>query len=140
MSIPKVFHARCVGATMVVSPIGSVSSLAGGIVHPELERLLEHIRTHQIRNVVFDLEQVEYFGSVMLAAMHAVWRRVRSGDGKMVLCRVSTVGREVLAVAHFDTIWPIYPTPVDAVTAVSSSSAQVSNDPSSALPDAPKAL
>ena len=123
MALARVFHARCVGSTLIVSPLGSVSSLAGAVVQPELDRLLDHIRTHHVRNVVFDLEQAEYFGSVMLSAMHAVWRRVRREKGKVVLCRVSDVGREVLQVARFDTLWPIYSTPLEAVAAVNLRSA-----------------
>lgn len=119
MNLGRVFHARCVGSTLIVSPSGSVGSLQGAAIRADLDRLLEQIDSHSIRNVIFDLEQVEYFGSVMLTAMHAIWKRVRQQDGKVVLCRVSEVGRDVLGVARFDSLWPIYDSPIDAVQAVS---------------------
>jgi hypothetical protein len=39
--------------------------------------------------------------------MHVLWQKVRAGKGKMVLCNVSDVGREILHVSRFDTLWPI---------------------------------
>jgi len=39
--------------------------------------------------------------------MSAVWGRVRSREGKMVVCNVSDMGVEIFQVAKFDTLWPI---------------------------------
>ncbi len=117
-SHPPVFYSEHEGSTLIVIPVGSISSLAGGVVQPQVDDLLESIADREVRNVVFDLEEVSYFGSVMLAAMHSVWKRVRAAQGKMVLCNVSDLGREILQIARFDLIWPICDSREEALSAV----------------------
>jgi anti-anti-sigma factor len=118
MSLPKLMSVRREGSTLIVAPRGSVSSLAGAIVQPELDELLDRIEIERIRSVVFDLADVNYFGSLMLAAMHAVWKRIRTAQGKMALSNVSDLGRDILRIARFDQLWAIYPTLDEALAAV----------------------
>ncbi len=118
MSVAKVFSAECENQTLIVSLLGNVSSLAEDEVQPELNALLERLRQAELRHVVIDFEKVSYFGTITLAAMHAIWRRVRDAQGKMVLCNVSTMGREILHVSGFHALWPIHATREEALRAV----------------------
>jgi anti-anti-sigma factor len=107
MSTPRIFTAETDGKTLVVAPLGSVSSLAGENVKPELDDLLGKLQRAELKNVVVDLKDVSYIGTIMLGAMHTIWKQVRASGGKMALCNVSVVGREILRISGFDTLWPI---------------------------------
>jgi anti-anti-sigma factor len=108
MSIAKTFSTESEGKTLIVVPLVNVSSLVEEDVRPDLDRLLEQLEQTEPRNVVIDFGRISYFGTTMLEAMHAIWRRVREADGKMALCNLSDMQREVLHVAGFDTLWPVY--------------------------------
>jgi stage II sporulation protein AA (anti-sigma F factor antagonist) len=107
MSIPKTFSTESEGETLIVVPLVNVSSLAEEDVRPELDRLLDRLREPGLKNVIIDFAKVSYFGTTMLEAMHAIWKRARESAGKMVLCNLSNMEREVLRVAGFDVLWPI---------------------------------
>jgi len=107
MSILKAFHTESEDKALVVVPQGSVSSLAGDEVSSELNDLLQRLKAPGSNNVVLDFANVSYFGTVMLGAMHAIWKRVREENGKMVLCNVSDMGREILRVSGVDVLWPV---------------------------------
>ena len=104
MSTPKVFDFTSDGITLVVVPLGSVGSLAGEDVNAELEDLVRRFGQSRLKHVVFDFHQVPYFGSTMLGAMHALWKHVAAANGKMAVCNVSDVEREVLDVSRFNTL------------------------------------
>jgi len=118
MDLDKIFHLENHSATLVVVPLGNISSLAGDQVQPELERVLAEFDRLGAKSVVVDFSKVSYFGSVMLAAVQMLWRRVRAAGGKLAVSNVSQVGREVLQVSKFDTIWPIFNTRAEALQAL----------------------
>ena len=119
MSSSKLFTAEVESETLIVVPVGSVSSLAGESVRPEVDELLQQLQQSQLKHVVIDLSEVSYFGTIMLGAMHMIWKRVREAGGNMALCNVSVVGCEVLRIAGFDTLWIICPSREEALDAVS---------------------
>ncbi len=120
----KVFNTCREGSVLIVSPVGNISNFIGAIVQPEVDSLLETIRDEDIKNVIFDLQEVPYFGSVLLGAMHSIWKRVRGESGRVVLCHVSDLGREILEATRFDLVWPIYTTRNDALAALDGRSEQ----------------
>jgi anti-anti-sigma factor len=118
MSTARIFDTEIDGKTMILVPLGSVSSLAGEGAKPELERLLQQLQQAELKNVVVDFLNVSYFGTIMLAAMHTIWKHVRSAGGKMALCNLSAVGREVLQIAGFDKLWPICDSRAEALETI----------------------
>ena len=107
MSTPKNFGAETEGQTLIVMPLVNVSRLAEKDVKPELDELLSQLGETTLRNVVVDFGRISYFGTSMLEALHRIWKRIRGFGGRMALCNVSALQREVLHVAGFDTLWPI---------------------------------
>jgi anti-anti-sigma factor len=71
-----------------------------------------------IKRVVVDLGEVSYFGSIMLEALLQLWNGLQDVEGKLALCCVSDVGREILCLAKFDTLWPICSSRSEALAAV----------------------
>ena len=104
--------------TLVVVPQENVSSLADERVQPELMRLFKTFEDPAIRNIIIDFCQIEYFGSSMLEAMLKLWKLVNGHGGKMAVCNVSTIGREVLQVGRFDTLWDVYDSRAEALQAL----------------------
>ncbi len=119
MSDGNVFHIERNGATLLVVPRCNISSLATEDVQPELQTVLALAASNDVKDVVIDLDEVPHFGSEMLGAIHMIWKRVRVDGGKLVVCNVSRVGREILRIAKFDLIWPIYETRSEALAALS---------------------
>jgi anti-anti-sigma factor len=97
--------------------------------NPALERLeftLEEQAAELILNpllrqenplIVFDLSQVDYFGSMFLALLIRCWKLALSQGGSMALSGVRPRTRELLKVTSLDIVWPIYETKNEAVEA-----------------------
>lgn len=112
------FDAHIVGDTLVVASLSNAGSLIGEELSYELTGLLDKFEQSRLQNAVVDLEHSPYFGTSMLQAMTALWKRVRARGGKMAVCGVSDTGKEVLHVTRFDTLWPICATRKEALEAV----------------------
>ena len=94
-------------AAIVISFQKEVTQFVDAELFSELDQVLKDLAEADLYHVVLDLGQLEYFGSLILEAMRKIWTVVEEHGGKMVLCRVTDVSREVLQIAHFDTLWPI---------------------------------
>ena len=69
--------------------------------------------------VVFDLTEVSYFGSMFLAVLLRSWKYVAARGGMMALAGVSSHARELLRLTSLDMIWAMYPTRSEAIEALS---------------------
>jgi anti-anti-sigma factor len=105
---PHNFRLEREGDALVVSVLRNVSSLVEETMKAELAQLQSALEDPTIKGVVFDFDSIEYFGSTMLEAMLRVWGGVQKSGRRMSICNVSRVGREVLHVSKFDTIWGIH--------------------------------
>lgn len=74
----------------------------------EFDATIAEVANERVRHLLLDLTDASYFGSKVLEWMVSLWKRLREKEGHMALCNVSPSAREILAVAKFDTIWPIY--------------------------------
>ena len=75
----------------------------------DLAELMARIKDSPVRNVIADLSGTKNFGTLVLIALLAVWKRVRSRGGNLSLRGVSATGLEILHVTRFDTFWEIEP-------------------------------
>jgi anti-anti-sigma factor len=85
---------------------------------PELKELQDKIKDERFNRIVVDLSALPHFGSVVLEWLVSLWKQIRKRNGNLVLFAPSEVGREVLAVVKFDTIWPIAETREEALRLV----------------------
>lgn len=114
MNPPTALSARVDGPTLVLEVHGIVSSLADAAALSQLDQALDQLRSGSVTQVLVDLGQSPYFGSMMLETLRRVWNDVHPRAGRMVLCNVSPVGKEILQIAKFDHLWPIVATRADA--------------------------
>lgn len=120
MTVPKTLDVERVGTTVVVKPLENVGSLAGSALKAEIGEILAQLKENDSQSVLVDLERLAYFGTNMLEVMHVLWRPIRAKGGKMFLCNVSDVGREILRVARFDSLWPVFASRDEALKRIES--------------------
>ena len=106
--MPRIFRSAREDDVLIVTVLCSVGSLADADILDEMESLLGELRQPGLRGAVIDFAKAGYFGSSLLEALRMLWNQVCGFGGCMTLCNVSEVGREVLEISRFDTIWPIY--------------------------------
>lgn len=121
MTTSALFEVEVLQPTLIVVPQENVNSLIDDRVQPELMRLFTILADPAVRNVVIDFGQIEYFGSSMLEALLKLWKQVSSLGGKMAVCNISQIGREVLQVGRFDTLWDVCESREAALQAVQAS-------------------
>lgn len=115
MTSDQIFTTAVDGPTLVLAVHGTVSSLGDESALNELERVISEVSQGAVRNVLVDFGQSSYFGSVLLETLRRIWNEVHPRGGRMALCNVSPVGKEILQIAKFDQLWPIVETRKDAM-------------------------
>ena len=116
--IGALFHVRETESAIVVKPVRNISSFAESTVQKELHDLLEKLDHGGAKNLLMDFADLEYFGSCMLEAMRVLAVQVRQLQGKLGVCNISPVARQVLELARFDKVWEFHETFKDAIDAV----------------------
>ncbi len=106
------------GDTLVLITSGDLGEFQFHEIEREAEPILRRMGTGDVRHVVIDMAMTEYCGSATLAFFLKLWMRVRERHGRLALCNVSPVVRDVLAATRMDTIWPVFPTRDEALAAV----------------------
>ncbi len=114
----KYFATERAGNTLIALPTGSVRSLAGPEFAVDRTALVEKIRDPDVRSVVVDFANVEYFGSLLLDTLCMAWKHARECGAGMALCNVSTLGQEILRKAKLNVLWPVFATREQAVEAM----------------------
>jgi anti-sigma B factor antagonist len=103
------------GDMMIVIANPAIETVGEGLEDLAARLILEPLKGVDEPVVLFDLEQVKYFGSVFLAVMIRCWKLVLAKSGTMALAGVSSHARELLHVTSLDTAWPIYADRQEAV-------------------------
>jgi anti-anti-sigma regulatory factor len=104
----KVFLAEMHGNTLVVKPQGDAAGFRESDIARELATLLEIVGDPRIANLAVDLGRSNYFGSVIIGAIHNLGMRVRNGGGRIGMCDASEEMVETLRTLKLDTIWTHY--------------------------------
>jgi anti-sigma B factor antagonist len=120
---------------LVIVPSRKVATLTGVELAQERFAFIEKIRNADVRGVVFDLHELEAFGSLMLGTLCLSWKQARDQGAPMVLCNVSTVGRQVVERSRLSSLWSIYPSRDLALESLRSAEM-----PGTALPDSDTAV
>lgn len=112
------FELKWQGGCVVVIPATSVEEMRWDLIEPAATIIMEPLRTQTVPMVVFDLSRVSYFGSVFLALLLKCHKLVKSRGGELVLCGASSTARELLRITSLDTLWAIYDSREEALTAL----------------------
>ncbi len=106
------------GNTMLITPAANVESMSWELIEQAADIVMSPLKKHSSPMVVFDLSEVNYFGSVFLALLLRCHTAVKSRGGELVICGASKMARELLKITALDTLWAIYETKEEALDAV----------------------
>jgi anti-sigma B factor antagonist len=106
------------GNTVVITPASNVESMSWELIEQAAEVVMAPLKTHNSPMVVFDLGEVNYFGSVFLALLLRCHTAVKSRGGELVLCGASKMARELLKITALDTLWALYASKEEALDAL----------------------
>lgn len=112
------FQVDRVGPALVVAVHDSVGSFADTEILGEMAALVSQVNQSQVGSVVVDFGGVAYFGSSMLEALRVLWNELERRGGRLALCNLSDVSREIIEISHFDRLWPIYDSRDQALAAL----------------------
>src|SRR4051812_44224537 len=115
---PDAFTIERHGELTVVSAMPALENLEFGLEEQVAELILEPLRNQDGPLVVFDLSEVDYFGSMFLAVLLRCWKLSLTQGGMMVLSGVSERARELLRITSLDMVWPIYANRQEAMEAL----------------------
>lgn len=104
--------------TIVITPAAEIESMRWDLIDQAAEIVMEPIKGMQVPMVVFDLSAVNYFGSVFLALLLRCHKLAKSRGGEIVLCGASKTAMELLRITALDTLWAIYDTKEEALSAL----------------------
>ena len=102
-----IFARELHGNNLLLNSLMQLGSLNEPEIIQETAELLDLINTSQPTNLVIDLSQSDYLGTVMLSAVLRLWNRIAHRGGNLVLCNVSQKVAQVLRLTKLDTIWTI---------------------------------
>jgi len=106
------------GNTLVITPAANIEHMRWDLIEQAADIVMNPIAEQQAPIVIFDLSEVNYFGSVFLALLLRCHKYVRSRGGEMVLSGTSPGATELLRITALDTLWALYDTREDALAAV----------------------
>lgn len=107
------------GSCIVIIPASNVETLRWDLIEQAADIVMAPLKKIDVPMIVFDLSQVQFFGSVFLSLLLRCHKYVKSRGGELVLCGASTMARELLSVTALDTLWAIYDSRKEALDAVS---------------------
>ncbi len=106
------------GEVTLIAATPALENLEFGLEEQVANLVMEPLRTQEVPLVVFDLSDVDYFGSMFLALLLRCWKLAQSRGGMMALAGVSDHARELLRITALDMVWPIYATRREAMEAL----------------------
>ena len=112
------FQIKWQDSCVVVIPAANVEGMRWDLIEPAAAIIFGPLRSQSVPMVIFDLSQVNYFGSVFLALLLRCHKLVKSRGGELVLCGPSEMARELLRVTSLDTLWAIYDSREEALSAL----------------------
>ncbi|MDX9980860.1 MAG: STAS domain-containing protein [Lentisphaeria bacterium] len=98
------FEDGVVGKAVVVSVTGRVDA-AGALTFEAHCR--EKLKAHDRTSLVLNLEGVEYLSSAGLRVVLSLGKQTKAGGGKLVLCGIQGLVREIFEIAGFLNLFPV---------------------------------
>ncbi len=108
------------GEIALIIPTPELEKLPLDLMEQAAQMVLAPLKTNPPSGLIFDLSEVDYFGSVFLSFLLRCHKRVKETGSEVVVAGASPAARELLRITALDTIWPLYDTRKEAIEALSS--------------------
>lgn len=96
-------------------PILSLSGRMDSTSSPDAEAALNRLIAGGDRSIIVDLANLEYISSAGLRVLLAGQKRLKQAGGALMLAALRPEIRKVFDIAGFNRLFPIYPTPEEAL-------------------------
>jgi len=106
----KIFKVEQCGQTLLVTPRGEGSAFRYQDLHQETNVVRSELAKPEIRGLIVDLSEMEYFGSEFIGALVSLLRETRVRRGKACFCSANPQMLQVLHNMSLFKLWPHYPT------------------------------
>ena len=106
--------------TVIIVPARTVESMKWELIEQAADIVMAPLRNMEVPMVIFDLSEVNYFGSVFISLLLRCHDLVKSRGGELVLSGASQMARELLRITALDELWAIYDTRAEALDALAS--------------------
>lgn len=106
----------------VVTPMPEMESIDDTLVDSAARVVIDNVCESIPSGVIFDLSKVRYFGSLFLSFLLRCHKRLKEKDESMVVVvsGPSKAARELLHMTNLDTVWPLYDSRAEAISALAS--------------------
>ena len=91
-----VFEYEVNGDILVVIPVRDFMSLRDSDLRDAYNETYRRLTTEDLKHLVFDFAQLNYFGSTFVGIMIRLAKKTRDGGGVTVLCNLSDEIRSIL--------------------------------------------
>jgi anti-sigma B factor antagonist len=106
------------GDLTVITATRALERIEFNLEEQVAELILKPLQHQENPLIVFDLSQVDNFGSMFLALLIRCWKLAMSHGGTMALSGVTERTRELLRMTSLDIVWPIYESKREAMDAL----------------------
>lgn len=104
----KIFKVERSGDTLVVTPQGEGSAFRYQDLHLEANVIRGQMLKPEFKNLVINLEQMEYFGSEFIGSLVSMLRETKARGGKACFCSARPQMLSVLQNMSLFKLWPHY--------------------------------
>lgn len=125
MSVDDKFSMVASESHIVVSLLDPIKATNWDAIERVGTAILEQVQGRKAPKIAFDLTDLDYMGSSVVALMVRVWKETQVQDGMMVVVTRHTVVREVITLAGLGRYWTIVDTLEEAFDALGVSDAAV---------------
>lgn len=115
----KIFKVELLDNTLVVMPHGDGSSFRYNELHIESNAVRARLAKTDVRNLVIDLSDMEYFGSEFIGSLISMMRETKSRGGKSCFCSATPQMLQILKNMSLFKLWPYFDTRDEAITSLS---------------------
>ena len=112
---PDAFTIERHGEVTLITATPALETIDSSLEEQVADLIMAPLRQQESPMIVFDLSQVDYFGSMFIAVLLRCWKLATGRGGMMVLAGVSSHAKELLRITSLDMIWPIYATRREAL-------------------------
>jgi anti-sigma B factor antagonist len=112
------FHIERHGDIAIITPSPEVEKMPENLMEQAALMVLAPLRSDPPAGLVFDLSRVDYVGSLFLSFLLRCHKRVKEHGSEVVVAGASPRARELLHMTALDTLWALYDSRAEALSAL----------------------